>query len=68
MTLKVLIEPGEDGGLIAEVPALKGCRSQGRTRQELLENVREAITAWLETEQDKPDAGPALGDVELLTV
>ncbi len=53
MTLKVVIEPGEDSGFIARVPALRGCRSQRQTRAETRANIREAIAAWLETEQDK---------------
>jgi len=46
MTLKVIIEPGEDRSFIAHVPALKGCWSQGNTRAEALTNIREAIAAW----------------------
>ena len=40
----------EDGWYIASVPALKGCHSQGETRQEALDNIREAIDLWLEAE------------------
>ena len=36
------------GGFWAEVPALPGCYSQGETMDELVENVREAITGVLE--------------------
>lgn len=53
MKLKVLITPGEDRGFVAQVPALRGCWSQGATREEVLANVGEAIAAWLEVEQDK---------------
>ena len=35
--------PGEDGYVVAEVPSLPGCVSQGKTRDEALANVREAI-------------------------
>ena len=56
MTLKVIIEPGEDRGFVAHVPALKGCWSQGNTRSEALANIREAIEAWLETERSKSAA------------
>jgi predicted RNase H-like HicB family nuclease len=55
MTLKVIVAPGEDQGFVAHVPALKGCWSQGTTRDEALQNVREAVTAWLVAEQDKAD-------------
>ncbi len=68
MTLKVVIEPGEDSGFIAHVPALRGCWTQGATRKELLTNVREAISAWLETEQDKIEASPSPSEIELVTV
>jgi predicted RNase H-like HicB family nuclease len=53
MKLKVIIEPGEDSGFVAHVPALRGCWSQGKTREETLGNIREAIETWLEVEQDK---------------
>lgn len=48
MNIKVIIEPGEDGYFVARVPSLKGCWSQGRTREEALENIREAIDLYLE--------------------
>jgi predicted RNase H-like HicB family nuclease len=66
--LKVIIKPGEDSGFVAQVPALKGCWSQGVSREEALANAREAIEAWLETEQDKDDKSDALADVQLVTV
>ena len=44
MTRRVLLYPGEDGFIVAEVPSLPGCISQGRTRDEALTNVREAIS------------------------
>ena len=48
MNLKVLIEIGEDGYFVARVPSLRGCWSQGKTRDEALENIREAIELYLE--------------------
>jgi predicted RNase H-like HicB family nuclease len=69
MKLKVIIEPGEDGGFIAEVPALRGCRTQGKTRDETIANVREAIQAWLEAEQNKSESdSAAVKDVEVVAV
>ena len=50
MIIKVLIEPGEDGYFVAHVPSLKSCWSQGKTREEALENIREAINLFLEPE------------------
>ena len=68
MKLKVIIEPGEDGGFIGHVPALRGCWSQGATRDEARANLREAIEAWLETEQDKMEQDGSSGEIELITV
>ncbi len=48
MTLHVVIERGEDGFFSAHCPALKSCWSQGRTREEALRNIREAIDLYLE--------------------
>lgn len=48
MTLQVVIERGEDGYFAAHCPSLKSCWSQGRTREEALTNIREAIDLYLE--------------------
>lgn len=53
MNIKIVISPGEDGYLVAQVPALKGCWSQGKTREEALQNIREAIDLYLEPEPDE---------------
>jgi len=49
MRYRVVMEQDEDGVYMAEVPALPGCISQGRTRAEAVENIREAIAAYLES-------------------
>ena len=43
MTRRVLLYPGEDGFIVAEVPSLPGCISQRKTRDDALANVLEAI-------------------------
>jgi predicted RNase H-like HicB family nuclease len=48
MTLQVVIERGEDGYFAAHCPSLKSCWSQGKTREEALQNIREAIDLYLE--------------------
>ena len=53
MTFKVVLEPGEDGWIVAECPSLPGCVSQGRTEAEAIDNIREAIQLWLDTEVEK---------------
>ncbi|MBI5485900.1 MAG: type II toxin-antitoxin system HicB family antitoxin [Deltaproteobacteria bacterium] len=50
---QVIIYPGEDGYWVAECPSLPGCVSQGRTRDEAVTNIREAIRAYVSAlEQD----------------
>jgi len=43
LKLHISIEQDEDGFFVAEVPALPGCLSQGKTREEALANIREAV-------------------------
>jgi predicted RNase H-like HicB family nuclease len=47
MKFLVLLEQGEDGYIVAECPSLPGCVSQGRTREEALENIKDAIRGIL---------------------
>lgn len=45
---QVLLYTDEDGIWIAEVPSLRGCGSDGKTREEALARVKEAIELWIE--------------------
>lgn len=49
-TFPVVLHAGMDGWIVAECPIIPGCVSQGRTREEALANIREAIELCLETE------------------
>jgi len=51
MLIKVIVEKGDDGYFVAHCPSLKSCWSQGKTRDEALINIREAIDLYLEPEQ-----------------
>ncbi len=51
----VLIEQDEDGWYVAKVPDLQGCATQGKTVQEALERVKEAIQVCLEAEEEVPE-------------
>lgn len=53
MIFHVVLEQAEDDWIVAEVPALPGCVSQGKDEKEALENIKEAITAWLWAEDQK---------------
>ncbi|MBI5394373.1 MAG: type II toxin-antitoxin system HicB family antitoxin [Verrucomicrobia bacterium] len=59
MIFHVKLEKAEDGWIVAECPALPGCVSQGKDEKEALENIKEAITAWLWAEDQKVVAGLA---------
>jgi predicted RNase H-like HicB family nuclease len=53
MRFKVVLQPSEDGGFTAIVPALPGCISEGDTKEEALRNIREAIELYLaETDEE----------------
>jgi predicted RNase H-like HicB family nuclease len=71
MRLKVLLRPESVGGYSASVPALPGCYSQGETREEALENIREAAELWIEVAADtaaaraEEEAGAELQEIEL---
>jgi predicted RNase H-like HicB family nuclease len=48
MKYTVIIEKGRESGYVAYAPALKGCVSQGRTKAEARENIKEAMQAYIE--------------------
>ncbi len=50
--------PGEDGYVVAEVPSLPGCVSQGKNRDEALANVREAISLHEEVLRERGESVP----------
>lgn len=44
---QVIISPGEDNYWVAECPSLPGCISQGKTREEAIANIKEAIEGYI---------------------
>lgn len=67
MTRRVLLYPGEDDFMVAEVPSLPGCVSQGKTRDEAPANVREAIALHEEVLRERGEPLPE-DRVELVEV
>ena len=47
------LERDEDGVWVAECPSIPGCVSQGKSREEALDNIREAIVACLEVRAER---------------
>jgi predicted RNase H-like HicB family nuclease len=44
---QIILFRGEDGYWVAECPSLPGCISQGKTREEAIKNIREAIQGYI---------------------
>jgi predicted RNase H-like HicB family nuclease len=65
---RVLIEQDEDGAYTVEVPALPGCISQGRTRTEAIDNIKEAILAYVESLEAHGEAIPPSISEEVVEV
>ena len=53
MTFVVTIDRDEDGVWVVECPSIPGCVSQGATKEEALDNVRDAIKACLEVRAER---------------
>lgn len=54
-TFTVVIERDEDGYYVVNVPSLRGCHTQGKTLDEAIENIKEAIELCLEVEEESPN-------------
>ena len=65
MKLRIVLEPSEEGGFTALVPSLPGCISEGKTRQEALKNIQEAIELYLEPVEDDASFSPESETVEI---
>jgi predicted RNase H-like HicB family nuclease len=68
MKFRIVIQPDEDGIYVAEVPSLPGCISQGQTRTEAIENIKEAIAAYLESLKAHDEPVPPPIDEEVVEV
>lgn len=53
MKLEIILEQEDDGTYSVHCPALKGCHSQGETREDALNNIQEAIQLYLEVANEK---------------
>ena len=58
MKLTVVLELSEEGGYTAYVPSLPGCISEGDSKDEVIQNIREAIELYLEPVEDDMSFGP----------
>ena len=71
MQYPIVIYPCEEGGYVAEIPALKGCLAQGETLEEVLNELKIVTDIWLETAekygQKLPDLAESLEKVKVLS-
>jgi len=65
---RVLIEQDEEGAFVAEVPSLPGCISQGETRAQALDNVKEAIAVYLESLESHNEPVPPTISEEIVEI
>ena len=66
---QVMLYPGEEGYWVVECPSLPGCISQGKTKEEAVQNIREAIEGYvLALEQDGLKVPPEKFEAVLIAV
>jgi predicted RNase H-like HicB family nuclease len=65
MNLRVVLEPSDEGGYTVVVPSLPGCVSEGKTKEEALKNIREAIELYLEPVEDDQTYSPRAELIEM---
>jgi predicted RNase H-like HicB family nuclease len=52
MKIKIVLEPSEEGGYTVVVPSLPGCISEGNSKEEAIQNIKEAVELYLESVED----------------
>jgi len=68
MFFKAIVHDAEEGGYWAEVPALPGCFTQGETREELLDNLREAIRGCIAVLNERQGSPERVSEIVEVTV
>jgi len=67
MKYRVLIQQDEDGIFVAKCPFLPGCISQGKTREETLTNIKDAVNGYLQSLKKHNESLPCIEE-ELIEV
>lgn len=68
MKFRVLVEKDEDGMFVVQCPTLPGCISQGKTREEAIKNVKDAIKGYLQSLDKHGEPIPPTIDEEVVEV
>lgn len=68
MRYRIIIEQDENGIYVAQCSSLPGCVSQGKTRKEALENIKDAIEGYIESLKKHNDPIPPSIDEEVVEI
>ena len=68
MKFAIILEQDENGFVVASCPALPGCHSQGRTREEAIANISEAIRGYIASMRKHGEPIPAITEIEEVEV
>ena len=68
MKFRILIEQDEDAMFVAECPSLPGCISQGKSRKEAVENIKDAIEGYIASLKKHKEAIPLPIEEEVVEI
>ncbi|MBS3101742.1 type II toxin-antitoxin system HicB family antitoxin [Candidatus Woesearchaeota archaeon] len=68
MKFRISIEKDEDGTFVAECPTLPGCISQGKTRIEAINNIKDAVKGYIESLKKHNEPIPPQIDEDIIEV
>lgn len=68
MKFRIVVEQDEDGTYVVECPTLPGCVSQGKTREDALKNIKDAIEGYLVSLKKHNEAIPPSIEEEVVEV
>jgi len=68
MKFRISIEKDEDGTFVAECPTLPGCVSQGNTRMEAINNIKDAVKGYIESLKKHNEPIPPQIDEDIIEV